>query len=273
MRINTNTAALSVLKNLRRGQDEARKYLDQLSSGQRITNAADDAAGMAIGLHFQAYSRSLLQAQKNASDGVSFIQMAEGGLNEINNMLVRLRELTIQSSSDTVGNQERNHLNLEYQQLLEEIDRLAEGSRANEKIVINPGQELEFQIGGGNRAADTIKFKAANVNASTKSIGINSTNIGKQNIALNSIEKIDRAINKIGEQRADLGAMQSRMQSAIASLEVSKLAHELARSKILDADMAEVSAKYASSMVIQSAGMSALAQANNLPSQIIRLIK
>ncbi len=272
MRINTNIAAMSVLKNLRKGQEEGRKELQRLSSGERIITAADDAAGLAIGVHFQAYSRSLAQAQNNASAGISFIQMAEGGLSEISNMLTRLRELTIQSASDTIGYQERGLLNLEYQQLLQEIDRLAEGSRANEKIVINQGQELEFHIGGGNQSSDTVKFKAANATASTKSIGISSTSIEKQNSALKSIRKIDHAINQIGEQRADLGAMQSRMQSALAALDVSKFAHDMAKSKILDADLAEVSAKYASSMVIQSAGIGALAQANNLPYQIIRLI-
>ena len=173
LRIATNIASQSVQKNLKEVSNAGNSELERLSSGKRITKAADDAAGLAIATNLEAQTRGLRQATRNANDGVSLVQTAEGGLNETSNILVRLRELTIQSASDTVGDKERGFLDKEYQQLTKEIDRISESTTFNGTNLLNGnGKQMDFQVGSFAGEQNKITFDAAETNSSSENIGV-----------------------------------------------------------------------------------------------------
>ena len=274
LRIATNIASQNVQKNLKETSNAGNAQLEKLSSGKRITKASDDAAGLAIATNLEAQTKGLRQATRNANDGVSLIQTAEGGLNETSNILVRLRELTIQAASDTVGETERSFLDKEYQQLSKEIDRISESTVFNGSQLLNGKGKgaMDFQVGAFAGEQNKITFDSAETDSSAGSIGVEGTNIGSKDDALGSIETIDKAIEKVSGQRANLGSIQSRLQSTIKNLEVQTINHDSARSVIQDVDVAEASAALASNQVVKNAGVSTLAQANQIPNSALRLI-
>ncbi len=273
LRIATNIASQTVQKNLRQVASKGDDSLEKLSSGKRITKAADDAAGLAIATSLEAQTKGLRQATRNANDGISLVQTAEGGLNELSHMLVRLRELTIQASSDTVGEQERGFLDKEYQQLIEEVDRVAESTVFNgTKLLAGEGDTMDFQVGAFAGEQNKITFEAGEADASSSAIGISGTGVADKGDATDSIEAIDEAIKQVSGQRANLGATQSRLKSAVNNLEVQTINQDHARSVIQDVDVAEEAAALASTNVIKGAGISTLAQANSLPNSALRLI-
>ncbi len=274
LRIATNIASQSVQKNLKEVSSAGNSELERLSSGKRITKAADDAAGLAIATNLEAQTRGLRQATRNANDGVSLVQTAEGGLNETSNILVRLRELTIQAASDTVGDQERGFLDKEYQQLTKEIDRISESTTFNGTNLLN-GQgkgSMDFQVGAFAGEQNKIVFDSSETNSSAESIGVSGTAINSKDDALTSIATVDAALEKVSGQRANLGSIQSRLQSTIKNLEVQTINQDSARSVIQDVDVAEASAKLASNGVVKNAAVSTLTQANNIPNSALRLI-
>jgi flagellin len=274
LRIATNIASQTVQKNLKEVSNAGNSQLEKLSSGKRITKASDDAAGLAIATNLEAQTKGLRQASRNANDGVSLVQTAEGGLNETSNILIRLRELTIQAASDTVGDTERGFLNKEYQQLSKEVDRISESTVFNGTQLLN-GQgkgKMDFQVGAFSGEQNKISFDSNETNSSAASIGIASTNIGNKEDALDSIGNIDKAIEKVSGQRADLGSIQSRLQSTIKNLEVQTINQDSARSVIQDVDVADASAALASNTVVKNAAVSTLAQANQIPNSALRLI-
>ena len=274
LRIATNIASQSVQKNLKEVSTAGNSQLEKLSSGKRITKASDDAAGLAIATNLEAQTKGLRQASRNANDGVSLIQTAEGGLNETSNILIRLRELTIQAASDTVGDSERGFLDKEYQQLSKEVDRISDSTVFNGTQLLN-GQgkgKMDFQVGAFAGEQNKISFDTDATNSSASSIGIGSTNISNKDDALESIGNIDSAIQKVSGQRADLGSIQSRLQSTIKNLEVQTINQDSARSVIQDVDVAEASAALASNTVVKNAAVSTLAQANQIPNAALRLI-
>lgn len=274
LRINTNVASQSVQKNLREVSNKSDASLERLSSGKRITKAADDAAGLAIATNLEAQTKGLRQATRNANDGISLVQTTEGGLNEVSNILVRLRELTVQAASDTVGEQERSFLDLEYQQLVSEVDRISESTTFGGMNLLNGDGKgsMDFQVGNDASEHSKISFDSNTTNATTSNIGISGTGIAAKGDALDSIDKIDNAINDVSSQRANLGAVQSRLQSTISNLETQTLNQDNARSVIQDADVAFESSQLAANNVIKSAAISTLAQANNLPGSALRLL-
>ncbi len=274
LRIATNIASQSVQKNLKEVSNEGQASLEKLSSGKRITKAADDAAGLAIATNLDAQTKGLRQATRNANDGVSMVQTAEGGLNEVSNILVRLRELTIQASSDTVGETERGFLDKEYQQLTTEVDRIAESTTFNGTNLLNGDGNgtLDFQVGAYSGEQNRIEFDSDASNATADSIGVGGTSIADKDDALSAIEDIDGAITEVSGQRANLGSIQSRLQSTVANLEVQTINQENARSVIQDVDVAEETAKMASSNVVKNAAVSSLSQANAIPNSALRLI-
>lgn len=274
LRIATNLASLAVQKNLSGSVRIEEKELERLSSGKRITKASDDAAGLSISKNLEAQTKGLRQATRNANDGVSLIQTAEGGLNEVSSILIRLRELTIQAASDTLGDIERGYLDLEYQQLNEEVDRIAESTTFNGMQLLNGegNDELDFQVGSYAGEQNKITLDASASNTTTSSIGVSGTGIQTKDEALDSISSIDEAINIVNGQRASLGSIQSRLHYAIANLESQSLNQENARSFIQDVDVAQSSAALASSQVLRSAGVATLAQANGLPNSALRLL-
>jgi len=274
LRIATNIASQTVQKNLKDVSSAGNSELERLSSGKRITKAADDAAGLAIATNLEAQTRGLRQATRNANDGVSLVQTAEGGLNETSNILVRLRELTIQASSDTVGEHERGFLDKEYQQLMKEVDRISDSTTFNGTNLLN-GQgkgSMDFQVGAFAGEQNKITFDSSETNSSSDSIGISGSGITSKEDALDSISRVDSAIEKVSGQRANLGSIQSRLASTVKNLEVQTINQDSARSVIQDVDVAEASAKLASNQVVKNAAVSTLSQANAIPNSALRLI-
>lgn len=248
--------------------------LESLATGSRITKSADDAAGMAIANHIKAQVRGLKQASRNAGDGISLVQVAEGGIAESQNILTRLRELTIQSASDTVSDTERGFLNEEYQHLLEESERIANSTKFNGTNLLNGEGSgvLEFHVGSYAGAENRIEFDSNKANITNKSIGINGTGIATKDAARDSMSSIDHGISELSRFRAGLGALQSRLQATMANIDTNVLNTEKARSRIEDVDIAAATAEMTSQNVIKAAGISTLAQANTTPMNALKLI-
>lgn len=274
LRIATNIASQSVQKNLKEVSNAGNAQLEKLSSGKRITKASDDAAGLAIATNLEAQTKGLRQATRNANDGISLVQTAEGGLNETSNILVRLRELTIQAASDTVGEQERGFLDKEYQQLNVEIDRISESTVFNGSQLLNGKGKgsMDFQVGAFAGEQNKITFDSSTTDSSASSIGVAGTSIADKDSALDAISNVDEAIAKVSGQRADLGSIQSRLGSTVKNLETQTINQDSARSVIQDVDVAEASATLASNNVVKNAAVSTLAQANQIPMAALRLI-
>jgi flagellin len=275
LRILTNTASQEIQRNLRLVSKNTDAEFSRISSGKRITKAADDAAGLAIATNLEAQTKGLRQATRNANDGISLVQTAEGGLSEVSNILIRLRELSVQSASDTVGDNERELLSQEYGQLTAEIDRISESTTFNgTKLLAGDSGRgtLDFHVGAFGGEQNKIKFDADAANASSSAIGISSTNIQDKDGANEGIESIDGAINKVSGLRAALGSVQSRLQSTVANLEIQTLNQDGARSVIQDVDIASATASLASQQVLKSAAIATLAQANASPTAALRLI-
>jgi flagellin len=274
LRIATNIASQSVQKNLKEVSNAGNAELEKLSSGKRITKAADDAAGLAISTNLEAQTKGLRQATRNANDGISLVQTAEGGLAETSNILVRLRELTIQAASDTVGETERGLLDKEYQQLAKEVDRISESTTFNGAQLLNGKGKgtMDFQVGAFAGEQNKIQFQSDRADSSASAIGISGTSIGDKDDALSAIADVDGAIEKVSGQRADLGSIQSRLQSTVKNLETQTINQDSARSVIQDVDVAEASASLASNNVVKNAAVSTLAQANQIPNSALRLI-
>ncbi|MCO4792946.1 MAG: flagellin FliC [Bacteriovoracaceae bacterium] len=274
LRIATNIASESVQKNLKQVSNKAEQSLSKLSSGKRIVKAADDAAGLAIAKNLEAQTKGLRQAARNANNGISLVQTAEGGLNESTQILTRLRELTIQASSDTVGETERGFLNEEYQQLVQEADRIAQSTTFNGTQLINgEGEgEMEFQVGAYGGDINRISFDSSVTNAGVDNLGVGGSTIETKADARDAIENIDVAIESVNGFRATLGSVQSRLQSTVSNLETMAVNQEAARSTIEDVDVAEESSKLAANNIVKQAGISTLAQANGLPNAAMRLL-
>ncbi len=273
LRINTNIASQEVQRNLRVNSAEQEVEFARLSSGKRITKSADDAAGLAIAKKLEASTKGMKMATRNANDAISLVQVAEGGLNESTNILTRLRELSVQAASDTVGEQERGFLNMEYQQLTQELDRIAVTTNFNGRSLLKgEGDTLDFQVGAYGGEMNQIQFDSSQTDATIESLGVDGTSITDKSEASSNLERIDQAIDKVSGFRANLGATQSRLQTAVSSLEISSVNQEAARSRIEDTDVAASSAKLASINIMKAAGTAVLSQANDLPASALKLI-
>jgi flagellin len=262
------------MRNTRRLLDQS---LERLSSGYRINKAGDDAAGLAISEKLRAKVRGLVQAQRNANDGISLIQTAEGGLNEIQNILVRMRELGVQSASDTIGPKERVYLDNEYQNLKEECDRIANATDFNgTQLLDGTGGTLDFQIntGGDNLlGVDRISYDAFRADVNTDKLGVQELGIGNKGDAQRSLAAIDGAIDYVSAIRGDLGAIQNRLGSTINSIGISVENLSAAHSRIKDVDIAEESAEMTRNNILMQAGTSVLQQANSLPKMALTLLQ
>ncbi len=274
LRINTNTAALNAQRNLYGTKLALDKSLEKLSSGYRINRAGDDAAGLAISESLRGQIRGLKQAWRNAQDGVSMIQVAEGGLQEVSNILIRLRELGVQAASDTVGPIERQLLNVEYQQLLDEVDRIADSTEFNgTPLLSGTGAVLDFQVGTRNDPnIDRLSFDASKADANSAALGVNLTTVADKASAQNALSAIDEAIVAVSATRADFGAMQNRLQSTINNLSISLENMAAANSRIRDVDIAEETAEMTKQNILMNAGTSVLAQANQTSKSALQLL-
>jgi len=273
LRINTNIASQEVKRNLKVSTAQQEAEFSKMSSGKRITKSADDAAGLAIANKLNAETKGLRMATRNANDAISLVQTAEGGLNETSSILTRLRELSIQAASDTVGEAERGYLSLEYEQLVQEADRISKTTQFNGKPLLKgEGDTLSFQVGAYGDENNQIEFDAASTDASSESLGLSGSNIRGRQDALDNLERIDNAIVKVSAFRANFGSLQSRLSSTVNNLDVAVVNQEAARSRIEDVDVAESTAKLASSSIRSAAGTATLAQANALGQGAMRLI-
>lgn len=273
-RIATNMASISAQKSLTKTTREEAEISQQLASGSRINKSADDAAGLAISEKLKAGIRSSQQANRNANDGISMLQVAEGGLEETSNILVRLRELSIQAASDTVGDVERSFTNKEYQQLKSEIQRISETTRFNGTGLLDGSSEtLDFQIGANNDDfQDRISYKAGEITAGLSSLGIEDIDVSSKEGAQGALENIDTALTSVSGHRSTLGALQNRLQTTSTNLETSIENQSAANSRIRDVDFAKATAQRASNQVLKNAGTAVLSQANASGQAALRLI-
>ena len=274
LRISTNVASLNAQKNLGRTHQGMEKSLARLSSGFRINQAADDAAGLAISENLRGQIRGLKQASRNSEDGVSLVQVAEGGLNEIGNMLIRLRELGVQAASDTIGNTERKFLDVEYQQLKSEMQRISEVTEFNGRDLLNgTGGVLDIQVSTHNDPfKDRISFNASAANSSLEALGMTAESLATKEMAQQSLSTIDSAMVSVNSMRANFGALQNRLNSTIANLGIAHENLSAANSRIRDADIAEESAELTRNNILMQAGVSVLGQANQIQQVALKLL-
>lgn len=274
MRINTNISSLEAqrpLKTVSRERDEA---FARMSSGERINKAADDAAGLAISEKLKAEIRSSKQANRNANDGISLVQTAEGGLNESTSILTRMRELAIQASTDTLTDSDRTKSSFEYQQLKLELDRIAKSTRFNGKNLLDgSGPRLDFQVGVGNHSADdVISYNSSIINSGSQHLGVSSTLIHSKQGAQSSLSKIDAALDIIGHQRSELGSLQNRLTSGSNNLHIYTENMSSANSRIRDTDFAVEAARAARNTVISATSTAVMAQANTSGEVALKLL-
>lgn len=264
LRINTNTASLNaqrVLWNTKLGLD---KSMEKLASGYRINRAGDDAAGLAISENLRAQIRGLKQSARNANDGISLVQVAEGAMNELSSILIRLRELGVQAASDTIGPVERQFLNVEYDQMVSEIDRIADATEFNgTQLLAGVGSIMDFQVGiRNNPEIDRISFDSSKADANSSALGINLTSVADKASAQNALSAIDQAIMSVSAMRADFGALQNRLQTTVSNINNSVENMAAANSRIRDVDVAEETSEMTRQHILLQAGTSVLAQAN-----------
>lgn len=291
IRIKTNVESLVAQRQLSNNRQEMMSSLEKLSTGQRINKSADDAAGLAMSEAMRAKIRGLGQAKRNAGDGVSYLQVAEGGLSEVNNIMVRMRELTTQAASDTIGSVERGFLNKEFSELGKEVSRIISDTEFNGAKVLSDQQQrdLKIQIGVSYRGEgstadpeqDYITIQQGDLSELNDSIreigdmsieGDNGQELGGGDT--NDIfSKIDNAMTTMTKFRANLGALQSRLNSAMTSIDVSSENLNAAQSRIRDVDYASETAKMTQGKILTAAGTSVLTQANSMPETVLQLLR
>lgn len=274
MRINTNISALNAQRNLIGTQRIVNDSMAKLASGSRINKAADDAAGLGISEKLKAQIRSANQAQRNANDGISMIQTAEGGMNEISNIIVRLRELGMQASSDTVGDTERGMLNKEVGQLRDEVDRIAKSTTwGTSKLLDGSAPKFDFQVGINNDPeSDRISFEAGKSAVTTEALGLAGLDFSSRDGARESLQKLDDAQTNVNGSRAYLGALQNRLTSTVDNLGVMQENLSAANSRIRDTDVASASSEMTRNSILLQAATSTLAQANQSNQLALKLI-
>ena len=293
LRIRTNISSLNAQRKLSETTQKLSTNMEKLAGGHRINKAADDAAGMGVSENLRAKLRSMAQAKRNASDGVSLIQVAEAGMNEVSNILIRLRELSTQAASDTIGNRERSFANKEYMELVEEIDRIGNVTEFNGIRLLRGGNEegslekLTLHVGRGDGSKpnhDTIDLNLGSLKImSEETFGITPENgIGPTDIhddsfgresAAEKLNVLDNALNLVNNMRAELGAKQSRLNSTINNLSIAEENMSASRSRIRDVDFASETAKYTQNRILQQGGASVLSQANAMPELALTLLR
>lgn len=274
LRISTNVQSLSAQRNLGLSNTAQKDTLEHLSSGSRITKAADDAAGLAISEKMKGQIRSVRQDVRNASDGISLIQTAEGGMNEVGNILTRFRELSIQAASDTIGDVERGFIDKEVQALKQEVTRITAATEFNGKKLLNgEGDSLDLQIGTRNNPdEDRFSFDVSKTNVSLDRLGLTGISVGDKNSARENLSQIDDAVKTLVENRAELGALQNRLISTVNNLNIYTENLSAANSRIRDTDMASETADLAKNNILTSAGVSVLSQANQNNMMALKLL-
>lgn len=274
LRINTNVGALSAQRYLNNNTGAKATALEKLSSGSRINKAGDDAAGLAISERLKGHVRSMNQTYRNANDGISLVQVAEGATNEIGNILIRMRELSIQAASDTIGDVERGFINKEVDHLKSEVERISSSTEFNgAKLLDGSVPELEVQIGIHNDPnLDRIRFDSAEQTVTLDTLGIGGVSTESKESAQDNLDVVDEAISALNERRASFGALQNRLQSTISNIAVLRENTEAANSRIRDTDMAEATTELTRQNILTQANVSMLAQAQMTPQLALKLL-
>jgi len=274
MRVTTNLAAINAQRNLVQSSRVVNKSMAQLASGSRINIAADDAAGLAISERLKSSVRSARQANRNANDGISMVQTAEGGLNEIGNIVTRLRELGIQGASDTVGSVERGFIDKEVQQMKSEIQRISLSTKwGSTNLLDGTTPAFDFQVGLFNTAEeDRITFDSSQNSATLDSLGITGLDYTSKEGAQEALVALDNAQNSVNGMRANLGALQNRLTSTVDNLGVLEENMSASNSRIRDTDVANASSDMTKSNILLQASTATLAQANQVNQLALKLI-
>jgi len=292
--INTNMMSINAQRNLNRSQGSMQTSLERLSSGLRINRAKDDAAGLAIAERFTSQVRGLEQSVRNANDGISMLQTAEGALEELQNALQRMRELGIQAKNGTYNFSDRSSLNDEFQALKAEVKRIGKVAEFNQINLVGSNHSVEFQVGWENGADNIIKVSFLNLLSNTNASGGmgellsgSAATAGTHSVALiattsasdavshisYAITAISNALERVSEMRADFGAVQNRLESSVRNMENVVENQSAARSRIRDADFARETANMTRTQILQQAGTAMLAQANQLPQNVLQLLQ
>jgi len=274
LRVNTNTAALNSRFHLRNTNSSIEKVMQRMASGSRINGPSDDAAGLAVSEKMRGDLRGLAQVDRNAQDGISLTQVAEGSLAQISNMLIRLRELGVQAASDTINDGNRKLVNLEYQEIKNEIERIANATEFNGTRLLNgSGATMDFQINTRNiPTVDRITFDPAQADVGIVSLGLSDSEVSDKYGAQESLDMIDQAMAHVSELRASFGSIQSRLQTTTENIKNNIESLSAAKSRVTDADLAEESSELAKKNLMLQAGTSVLAQANQQPGQALALL-
>jgi flagellin len=274
--IRTNVASLDAQRNLSNTQNALQSSVSHLSAGMRITKAGDDSAGLGISTNLEAQVSSYNQASRNANDGISVAQTAEGALNEVSNILSRLRELTMQASSDGIGSSGLSNIQTEATNLVSELDRIDATAEYNKQTLFNGGTKLNFQVGIRGTNNDSIAVDTTGMSVNSTSLSVNLTtgklDLTSSTLAAGSLANIDAAIKTISDDRAKLGAIGNRLQSAINTIQSASTNLSAADSRIRDVDVAEETSKLSRAQVLSQAGVSVLAQANQMPQMALKLL-
>mgnify|MGYP002777771991 CR=1 FL=1 len=270
--VNTNLASIQAQRSLSRVTEQLGTSFRRLSTGLRIASAADDAAGLAISERLRAQVRSMDQARRNANDGISMVQTAEGALNESGDLLIRLRELAVQASNGTVSAADRDTLQQEFADLVDEVDRIAQSTEFNDIKLLDGSQaSVSFHVGIGTTAGiDTLDVALDSARAAD--LGIDALDIGSSGDPSAAIDAIDSAIDGVSGLRGRLGAMQNRLGSTINNLAVQTENLSAAESRIRDVDVAYETAQLTKLQIMQQAAISVLGQTNALPQAALRLL-
>ena len=274
MRISTNVQSLVAQRHLSENNAAQRESLEHLASGSRINKAADDAAGLAISEQMRGHIRSIRQDVRNANDGISMIQTAEGGLNEVSNILIRFRELAIQAASDTVGEDERRYIDKEVQQLKQEVNRISNSTEFNGKRLLRgEGNSLTIQVGFRNTPEhDRVEFDASKISVGLDVLNLEGISVLEKSSAQDCLDRIDGAQRTVVANRAELGAFQNRLQSTINNLSVYEENLSASMSRIKDADIAQESSELTKRNILSSAGIAVLSQANTNNAAALKLL-
>ncbi len=273
LRVNTNVTSINAQRNLSTVTERLSGNFRRLSTGLRISTAADDAAGLAISERLRSQVRSLEQAKRNANDGISFVQTAEGALNEVSSILTRLRELAIQSANGSVSNKDRDTLDEEFQSLVSEVNRIGTSTEFNGiKLLDGSNSTVSFQVGFGTTVGvDTLSITLQP--ALTTTLSLNSLDIGSGGSTTTAVTNIDTAINTVSGLRGTLGAIQNRLGSTINNLAIQVENLSAAESRIRDVDVAYETAQLTRNSILQQASIAVLSQANSQPQSALQLLQ
>ncbi|MCC6277095.1 MAG: flagellin FliC [Oligoflexia bacterium] len=272
LRINTNVAAIQAHRNLSKSQARAEHALAAIAGGSRFVRAGDDAAGLAISENLRGQIASIRQAKSNSNNAISLIQVAEGGLNEQNNILIRLRELSIQAASDNVSDTEREFLDQEYQLLTAEFNRIAKTTVfGNKKLLDGNGGEFTFHVGAFAGPDNRINY-TLNADSTTDTLGIDGLSIKDRDDAQDNLEALDKALVGISAIRANFGAIQSRLQATTSNLETQYENLAASKSRLSDTDLAYETGELVQAQILNEAGIGVLAQANQMPTRAAKLL-